>query len=92
MSTSGASIEPSFQFNAVTPSDTAALTYTNVDGAVENRSCKAIYVGVAGNLAVKNDAGTSVTFTGVAAGSIYPISAAYIMATNTTATDIVALY
>jgi hypothetical protein len=92
MSTSGASIEPSFQFESYTPSDTATMTYTNVDGAVENRSCKAILVGGAGDIACKNDAGTTVVLTGLVAGGIYPISTNQILATNTTATDLVVLF
>jgi len=92
MSSPGGSIEPSFQFSAVTPSDTANLSYTNADGEVEERKCKALYIGVAGNVAVQDDAGNAVTFTGVLAGSIYPISTTVVMDTNTTATNIVALF
>lgn len=68
-------------FQAVTPSDTAFLT------------CSAIYVGAAGNLAVATETGTAVTLIGVPAGSILPINLIQgrIMATNTTATSIVAL-
>lgn len=68
---------------AVTKSDSTAL-----DGGV-----RGLYVGGAGNVAVKfpgND--TAVTFTGVTAGSILPIQVTFVMSTNTTATDIVALY
>lgn len=87
MAQSGTSIDPSYKFVAVTPSDTATLSYNG-----EKSKTKAIYIGGAGNLAVKNDLGTSVTFTGVTAGTIYPISASIVMSTNTTATNIVALF
>ena len=92
MTNAGGSIEPSFQFSAITPSDTALLTYTNSAGEVEKRRCKAIYVGGAGNLAIKDDAGNAVTFTGVTAGSVYPISTDTVMSTGTTATHLVALF
>lgn len=91
-SSPGGSIEPSFQFSTVTPSDTALLTYTTSGGEVVKRKCKALYIGVAGNVAIKDDAGTAVTFTGVLAGCVYPISTDTVMNANTTATDIVALY
>lgn len=87
MAHSGTTIDPSYKFVAVTPSDTAILTYNN-----EPSKTKGIYVGVSGNLAVKNDLGTAVTYVGVTAGTMYPISASYIMSTNTTATNIVALF
>lgn len=84
---SGSPIDPSFQFSAVTPSNTAPLKYHGVA-----QRAKAFYVGVAGDVAVQDDQGTSVTFTGCLAGVMYPVSTQVIMATNTTATNIVALY
>jgi hypothetical protein len=64
---------------AVTPSDV-----TIIRG-------KAIYVGGAGNVAVTTEAGTVVTFTAPPVGSIIPIGFSKVMATNTTATLLVAL-
>jgi hypothetical protein len=67
---------------AVTTSDTTPVT------------CRAIYVGGAGNVAVKTSASaTAVTFTAPPVGSILPIliDGGQIMATNTTATLLVAL-
>jgi hypothetical protein len=78
---------PSNEFVSVTPSDTAILTYNS-----KNTKTRAIFVGGAGNLAIKNSLGTAVTFTGVAAGSVLPIATSNIMATNTTATNIAALF
>lgn len=67
---------------AVTTSDVTNF----VDGA-----CHAIYVGGAGNIvAIVN--GTAVTFTGAVVGSVLKIRATRINATNTTATNLVALY
>lgn len=65
---------------AVTPSDSTALTPTT-----------AIYVGGAGDLAVllSNDT-VAVTLKAVPIGTVLLISAKKVMATNTTATNIVA--
>jgi hypothetical protein len=66
----------------VTTSDTTPVT------------CRAIYVGGAGNVAVKTSpTATAVTFTAPPVGSVLPlmIDGGYIMATNTTATLLVAL-
>lgn len=67
---------------AVTTSDTVPI------------SCRAIYVGGAGNVAVKTVSGaTAVTFTAPPVGTILPImiDGGMIMATNTTATLLLAL-
>jgi hypothetical protein len=61
---------------AVTPSDTA-----------EN-NCHGLYIGVGGDVAVKGVGGTAVTFKNVPAGTILPILVTKVMATNTTATNI----
>ena len=70
---------------SVTPDDTTDLS------AVTN----GIYLGAEGNLEVTlenmND-GESVTFVGMKAGIIYPLRVKRVWATNTTATDILAVY
>jgi len=66
---------------AVTPSDSAGIPTT-----------RAIYVGGAGNLAVTMLDGQVVTFTGVPVGTTLYIQVTKVMATNTTATLILALY
>ena len=63
----------------VTPSDTTLILGS------------AIYVGGAGNVAVTTEAGTVVTFTAPPVGSIIPIGFTKVMATNTTATLLIAL-
>ena len=70
---------------AVTPSDTVPLSPS---------PSRWLYVGGAGNLAVKleGDTANAVTLTAVPVGALLPLSAVYVMATNTTATLIVALY
>lgn len=66
---------------AVTPSDTTDLT--NVS--------RWLFVGGAGNVVCIMQDGTTVTFTGVLAGTLLPIRCSRVMATSTTATNMVAL-
>lgn len=68
----------------VTKSDATVLPVT-----------RALYIGGAGDVAVKfedDPSGTAVTLSGAAAGSIIPVRVVKVMSTNTTATNIVALY
>ena len=53
---------------------------------------KGLYVGVSGDVAVTMENGQDVTFVGLAAGIIHPISVIKVKATGTTATSIVAVY
>lgn len=65
---------------AVTPSDT--LTFDLAQ----------LFVGVGGDVAVKfASEATTVVFKGIGAGSFLPINVVQVLATGTTATDIVAL-
>ena len=67
---------------AITPSDSTELT-----------GVRGIYVGGDGNLAVVFvNTDTAVTHFGVKAGSYLPIRVKKVMATNTTATNIVAWF
>lgn len=71
---------------------TKAATVTKSDSTVLAKT-RAIWVGGAGNLAVLMAGDSSaVTITGVAAGSLLPISVTKVMSTNTTATNIVAFW
>ncbi|MET3699349.1 hypothetical protein SAMN05877753_10212 [Bacillus oleivorans] len=67
--------------SAVTPNDVGTIPET-----------KGILVGGAGNIAVTMKDGSSVTLTGLSAGTIYPLSVTQVNLTGTTATNIVALY
>jgi hypothetical protein len=51
-----------------------------------------LYVGGAGDVAIKCENGTSATLVGVPAGSFIPGRIVQVLSTGTTATDIVALY
>ena len=66
---------------AVTPSDSSLLSETT----------RGIYVGTGGNIAALLLSGASVTFAAVPAGSLLPARLTKIMATGTTASNIVAL-
>lgn len=81
---------------AVTPSDTKDVT--NATGDAASQYAKGLYIGVSGDvtavLAGDNGnslAGTAVTFKAVPVGML-PIQVRRVMATGTTATNIVALY
>jgi hypothetical protein len=68
---------------AVTPHDTN-------DQAISG--CRGLWIGVAGNVAIiAKDDTAAVTLTGVPIG-LLPVQAKRVMATNTTATTIVALF
>lgn len=62
---------------AVTASDTVEVGYAG------------LYIGTTGDVTVKGASGVAVTFTAVPAGKILPIAVCYVMATDTTASDIV---
>ncbi|UVC09033.1 hypothetical protein IHQ71_28670 [Rhizobium sp. TH2] len=66
---------------AVTPNDTNVLSETT----------RALYVGSAGTLAIVMASGASVTFIGVASGTVLPVRTTKVMATGTSATDILGL-
>lgn len=75
------------QFALVTPSDTVHLTYHG-----EIRKSKKIMIGGSGTLAVKDDQGTAVKLTGLAVGVWHPIETDFVMNTDTTATNIAAMF
>ena len=91
------SILPSSRFKAVSKSDTVPQTYTcaSVTGDPKTPliigAFRYLYVGVTGDVYLKNDAGASIKFTGVPTGSILVANASYVMAA-TTATDLVAFF
>jgi hypothetical protein len=73
---------PGRNAEAVTPSNDADLPTT----------ARALYIGGAGDVALITAGGNTATFTGLSAGQILPITAARVLATATTATNIVAIW
>jgi len=67
---------------SVTPHDSNALSQT----------CRALWIGGAGNVNVITRGGDTVLLSGVAAGTLLPIRCTHVKSTSTTATLIVALY
>lgn len=74
--------QPARHAVAITPSDSVDLAYNT----------RGIYVGGAGNMVAIMAGGETVTFTGLLAGLLYPLSISRVLATNTTATAIVGVY
>lgn len=74
---------PALQFAAVTPTDAAAFSFG---------LARALYIGTGGNVVVYDADGNAVTFKNAASGSVLPIRTGGVASTNTSASDIVALY
>lgn len=75
-------VSSGFRFVAVTPSDSTMLP----DGV------RGLYVGTGGNLVLLDTDSSAVTFTAVPGGTILPVQVKRVNSTNTTASNIVALY
>ena len=73
----------------VTPSDTDNIPY--VGYPTETWPC-VLYSGSGGIIRVLTAGGDDVTFNGVLAGSFLPVQVTRVFSTNTTATNIVALW
>ncbi len=73
---------------AVTPSDSADLTHP-----LKRLATRGIYIGTTGDLKIihfRDD--TAVTYVGVLAGTLFPFRVKKVLATGTTASNIVAVY
>jgi hypothetical protein len=70
-----------YDATAVTPADDGAL-----------RPTRALYIGGDGNVKVDMALGNTVTFAGLLAGTILPVQVTRVYSTDTTATNIIALY
>jgi hypothetical protein len=71
-------------------SDASIRIRTTFQGSDERGAC--IYVGNSGDVEVLLEGGNTVIFVGVATGSFLPILAKQVISTNTTATNMLALY
>lgn len=83
------------RFSSNAPSLTSPATHafavTPNDGLDLPEATRALYVGAGGALALRLVSGQSVTFTGLAGGSILPVRADRVLATGTTASAILGL-
>jgi len=68
---------------AITPNDSTDLPLG---------ICRAIYVGVGGDISIDDLSGETVVFKNAISGSVIPVQTARVNATGTTATDLIALY
>ena len=74
-------------------SDTLYINGDTIAGyADQPHVCRAVYVGVTGDIKVTMSQGNTVVFHGVVAGSMLPIQCNQIHATGTTANNIIALF
>lgn len=75
------SIAPVASATSVIKSDTTVFAAT-----------RGLYVGVSGDVKVDHASGETVTYIGLAAGMLHPVSVTRVYSTGTTATNIVACY
>jgi hypothetical protein len=81
--TQGPGAAPSFDGDPITPSDSTELP----DYA------RAIYIGADGNVSIESlTSGTVLTFVGLKAGTILPVSARKVRSTGTTSSNLIALF
>ena len=73
---------------AVTPSDTVAILKPT---GVASRGCL-IYVGTSGDLAVTTAGGDNIVFKAVPQGMILPVQVLKVLASGTTAADLISLH
>lgn len=76
-------LDSSANADEITPHDTNELAFGRTRG---------LYIGTGGDVAVRNLRGNTVVFANVPDGSILPIRVDRVLATATTATDIVGLW
>ena len=77
---------------AVTPSDTVNIpSVSGPSGETINNGCT-LYVGGTGDVRVLTAGGDDVIFSAVPAGTFMPVNVVRVYATNTTATNIVAMW
>lgn len=82
-------VYPGVNFKTVTPSDTDKFApFANG----EIKRCAFLIIGGAGNVAIRNEDGTTQVIPGLLAGGQYAISTDQVLATGTTATNIVAAF
>lgn len=69
-----------------------AFAITKSDSTIFAKTTRALYIGTAGDVAVRMTDQTALTFTSVPAGALLPIRVDQVKATGTTASNIIGLY
>lgn len=77
----GTGVMPAYDGIAIAPSDSANLATI----------CRALFIGVAGNVKLLTPASTSLEFLNLQAGSILPVMVLRVFNTSTTSTNIIGL-
>lgn len=75
----------------VTPSDTVNIPSLSSESGTPNRGC-VLYIGTGGDLKVLTVGGDEVTFTNFQDGSFLPVQVVRVFETDTTASNIIALW
>ncbi len=76
---------------AVTPSNTVNIPSVSTQDGSGNNGC-VLYIGGAGNIRVTTAGGDDVIFYGILAGSFLPVQVIKVWSSDTSATNIVALW
>ena len=76
---------------SVTPSNTTDIPSVSSQDGSGNNGC-VLYIGGAGTLKVTTVGGDEITFSGVLAGTFFPVQVTRVWATGTSATNIIALW
>lgn len=79
-------------YQAYNASAWGSFTITKSDSTILSPNCRALYVGGAGDVAVRMLDGSTPTFSGVLAGTILPIQVDKVLSAGTTATLMLGLY
>ena len=77
--------------SSVTPSDTVNIPSLSSESGTPNRGC-VLYIGTGGDLNVLTIGGDEVTFTNFQDGSFLPVQVVRVFETDTTASNIIALW
>lgn len=77
--------------SSVTPSDTVNIPSLSSESGTPNRGC-VLYIGTGGDLKVLTVGGDEVTFTNFQDGSFLPVQVVRVFETDTTASNIIALW
>jgi hypothetical protein len=85
-------LDQGYNAQAVTPSNTTDLSLAGGTFNNPQSTGALLFVGTAGNIQVTMVGGQTVVFKNIAAGTFLPIQVKRVWATNTTATDIIAIF